>query len=258
MKTKPDEKTEELVKILADVEAELAGLAKSEALLKADPGEETSEEVPPSASATDKAPDKEAPAEAPPAPAADAAPPATDSAAPAPAPEGDPAADPNMDPAALKAEFASMPLDHLKMFYLACKEALFEAMGAGGEAVGGEDAGAPAPAAEPAVAPAPVEAPAMKSEDSKLLERLAKSEKALAGLTKVVSGLMDLPERKAATSLLDDEVKQSVPQLSKAEARAKLRKAAERDLSKSDRTLINQYDVGSIGIEKVAHLLDLK
>lgn len=176
-------KDSELNSILAEVEAELADLAKSEGakLAKAagdEPdGDEASQGAPeasasaPDASAPEaSAPDASAP-EASASPDASASPvPEESTSAAAPDAPMDPAADQSagpVDPAALKAEYSALDPESLKMHYMAAKAALFEMMGADGA---GPDAGSPtAPdAGSPAGPPVgpPDGPPAMKAEIS--------------------------------------------------------------------------------------------
>jgi hypothetical protein len=104
----------------------------------------------------------------------------------------------------------------------------------------------------------------MKSEKEQikgLTEKLAKQEDALAGLLKVVEAVVEAPVRKAVTSVAhlakSDEVVSSndLSNLSKTEIKARLHRAAERPLSKSDRSLITGFDLGHVGVEKIAHLI---
>jgi hypothetical protein len=250
-------KDTELHELMSEVQKELDVILKAEQekLAKAHPGEETSSEVPADESATSASSDGDGDADdsgppaadesAPPSadasapPAADAAPPADASAPPADG-SADPGADQGLNPEQLKAEYAQLPLEELKMHYLAAKEALFAAMGAGGDpaAAGGPPADASAPPAPPAAAsppPAPPPAasappvddqsapPALKAEkqannpaNGGKVTTVAKSEKdleiedlrkKLGDLEEIVPSLIDLvkvaaaPARKAVTSV---------------------------------------------------------
>ncbi len=243
--------------------------------------------TPPDASASappsDGPPASAAPGgDAPPAPGADAS-----------AGGGDPAADQSADPAALEAEYGKLPLEDLKAHYLACKSALFALMGGAQDpaAAGGEppppaapDASAPPPPAAPPAAPpaSPSAPPALKAElpatteaanggkitksekDVKIenLETLlAKSDKGINDLLDVVTKLVETPVRKAITSI--DHIARpgseiapagDVSALSKSEIKARLKKVIP-DLKKSDRDLVYAYDVGTIGADKIAHLI---
>lgn len=168
-------KDSELKNILAEVEAELVGILKdTSADLRKAAGEDDggsdeggSEGGEGSAPASEGA--SEGGGEAPVAATApESSAPAEGSAAPeasAPAPDaamGDPAMDAGpVDPEALKAEYAKLAPEELKMHYLAAKAALFEAMGAADAAGPEAAAGAPgmAPDAAGSAAPAPTPAP---------------------------------------------------------------------------------------------------
>ncbi len=260
-------KDTQLKSIIAEVHTELDAIFKSEKekLLKAHPGEEISSEVPADESATEPSEPSAAPA----APEASAAPsdsPPVDASAPpegdAPAadaaPEGDPAADASGDFDGLVGEYSKLHPEELKAHYMACKQALFAIMGAGGPPPGA-DAGAgspPPPAAPPAPPIADQSAPALKAEKEieELKEKLAKTEGAVMGLLKAISS----PSRKAVTSIADlaksDTV--DVTTLEKSEVHSRLKKASENpSLSKADRSLINSFGYGEIGVDKVAHLI---
>lgn len=153
--------------------------------------------------------------------------------------------------------------------------------------------GSAAPPAPPAASPAPPVAspspdapPAMKSEKSaggmpttteeanggkgmmksendqikNLTEKLAKQEEAMGALLSVVTSVVETPVRKAITSVAhlaktEEVAKNDVSKLSREEVKASLRRAAEKPLKKSDRELINSFDLGHIGVEKIAHLI---
>lgn len=146
--------TDELEALLSDVRKEIVGLLKTEesTLSKAFPGEESTSETEPDTSATKPA-DDGGPDGGPPDGGGDEA-----SASPEGSPDdgggmpppdgggdpgaggdpgGDPGMDQNMDPQALQAEYVQLPLEVLKAHYLACKGALFAAMGAGDDPSGG-------------------------------------------------------------------------------------------------------------------------
>ncbi len=109
---------------------------------------------------------------------------------------------------------------------------------------------------------------AKKSEDDlalkiKEVEELKKSqektEASLSQLTSAFKMYLEKPERKAVTSIaaIDKPGTQvEAPKLSKSEVMDKLKVITqEADLKKSDREMINAYCVGSIGVDKIAHLL---
>lgn len=238
----------------------------------------------PPVDASSPAPD----ASAPPAPDVTAAP--ADASAPA-----DPAADVSNDPQALQEEYSKLGAtdpEALKNHYLACKAALFALMGAGADASApapATPAATPGAAIPPAASPSPDAPPAMKSELGAtgtggmptsteeanggkgmmksekeqikgLTDQLAKQEDALASLLSVIEAVVEAPVRKAVTSVAhlaktEESEKKDLSNLSNAEVKARLRKAAEKPLSKSDRGLINGFDLGHIGVDKVAHLI---
>lgn len=147
----------------------------------------------------------------------------------------------------------------------------------------------PPPMAPPIASPSPDAPPAMKSEKSAggmpttteaanggqgmmksendkikgLTEKLAKQEEAMASLLTVVTTMVETPVRKGITSIeylakTEDEKSgkdSDLSKLPKAEVKARLRQAAEKPLRKSDRDLINAFDLGRVGVEKIAHLI---
>jgi len=87
----------------------------------------------------------------------------------------------------------------------------------------------------------------------------------VAGLSKAVKILLETPNRKAVTSISElpflkkndgSDAKAAPAALTKKEILAKLNlKAEDSKLSKSDRTLINQFCVGSVDVSQISHLL---
>lgn len=277
-------KETELKAILAEVEQEINDLLKAEGkkLAKAAGDDDAEGSAPPEGSsappdAPEASPGEESPGEAS-APADKDASPAPADASPAPGADGqDPAADDQpMDMESLKAEYAKLPPEELKMHYMAAKAALFMAVGGGQEASAAGDAGqpAPAPSAPPSEASAP--APAMKKElqaspgsggqmkksetaapqvdprDEEI--KLLKSQ--VEGLAVVVDKVLAQPLRKAITSvahLPKTEVEKKT--LTKEEINVKLSEKAREPLKKSDRDLINKFYTGSAGLADIEHLL---
>lgn len=278
-------KDSELKAVLQEVKAELADLLKSEEQL-AKAVEDKPEEKSPEASAPAPEASPEASAEASP-PAEESAPPAPNaemSAAPgegeAPAPQGDMMdqgagaegapegneIEATADPETLKAEYAKLTPDELKMHYMAAKAALFEIMGQE------QAAPAPAPEAAPPAAP-PAAEPAMKgemkpegnggevkalkkSEDAEKVEQLEKTlqerNQEVELMAKALDMVLKTPVRKAITNI------QTVPEqkaMTPEEVKQKLKQVAGSPLKKSDRDLINKFCVGSIGQDKIEHLL---
>jgi hypothetical protein len=244
--------------------------------------EEGSEAAPP-ADSGDSSPAEETPGEAPvDASASDAPPPADDGSAPA-----DPAMDPASDHDALVGEYTKLPIETLKAHVLASKEALMAAMGAGAVDDGSAGAAPPAPPAAmgppaPAASASPDAPPAMKGEmaankanGENVLTSVSKSEKdveietlrkrveeqdaTMAQVLKAVTMVVEAPVRKSVASIADlgksaGAVDPSA--LTKDQVRNRLReRVVERKLSKSDRELVIAFDLGHIGVEKVAHLL---
>jgi hypothetical protein len=200
-------------------------------------------------------------------------------------PAGDPASEGPADPAALKAEYAKLPPEELKMHFLAAKEALMEIMGGGGDAAPAPDA----PMAPPAPGPGPeasAPAPAFKGEKSmvhadangggslpikksesdevaSLKAELAETNAGLEALVKAFTNVVGQPMRKAVTNLAfvpktgeapADQI--DVSKLSSAQITEKLKAVtADQKLSKSDRDLINGYYVRAVSVDKIAHLL---
>ena len=144
----------ELAKVIDQVTDDLSSILETESLAKTDPGEETKAEVTPPGSSTDKPEESSASPEA-----------LAEAPAEAPAEQSDPAADASGTAEALVSEYSKLPPEELKMHFLACKEALMQALGGGeGEEEGQPEAPAPeAPAPEAPAPPAP-EASAEKSQ----------------------------------------------------------------------------------------------
>lgn len=197
-------KDSELKEILAEVEAEIGQLLKSESetLAKAkeedhsaemSPAPESSESAsaaPAPEASTPAAEEKPAGESVPSDPGSSAAPPAAGEmqAAPeaAPAHEETPGEiHPAADPEALKAEYCKLSPEELKMHYLAAKAALFDLMGA-------SDASAPAPAAPMA---APMASPTMKGEDG-IVPYTEKAEKEMMSQDEANGGEMGKSEAK--------------------------------------------------------------
>jgi hypothetical protein len=259
-----------------------------------DPKEpEASVSPPPGDGATDASPAPDASASVSPEATgpADASVPPADGSAPAD-PAADQSNDPQALQDEYSKLGAADP-EALKNHYLACKAALFALMGAGADASAppaapvAPVASPAAPMAPPVASPSPSAPPAMKSEKSAggmpttteaanggqgmmksekeikdLTDKLAKQEEAMAGLLTLVTSVVETPVRKAITSIAhmaktEDEKssKEDFSKLSKSEVKAKLRLAAEKPLRKSDRELINSFDLGNIGVDKVAHLI---
>jgi hypothetical protein len=257
--------------ILADVSAEVDALIqksekdKSEVLAKANPGEDISSEPEADTTATKTAPEGSGPEASKPEPeeAPKAAPPTEPE--PEMAPEVDPAAEVGpIDPAALKAEYCQLSLDDLQAHYLACKEALVEAMPAQAPAPAAPMAAPAAPAAAPAVAPAaepPV--PAMKSEAELKVEALQKNVKAaedgFSKLVTVMNKVLNAPLRKSITSMSEVEptgVKPEIKNMTRAQVMANLNTQIEAGkLNKSETDLIVKFELGKIEAKEIAHLI---
>lgn len=113
------------------------------------------------------------------------------------------------------------------------------------------------------------EAPIKKSEEVLALEaKVDEQTKMIEGLAKATEILLTTPQRRAVTSVAfmaktesdkagnDTTEVVDVNKLSKSEITAKLsEKSKDPKLAKSDRTLINQFCVGTVNVDKIAHLL---
>lgn len=296
-------KDSELKSLLDEVEAELVPFLKSqsERLAKAsDPDGDGDEDSSPAGEDSAGGPPPEASASAPEASASEPVPPSAEgsaempeasAAAPGEAPGEAPGADPAMDqgpldPESLKAEYAQLPPEELKMHYVAAKAALFELMGqgagpdAGAGAPPGAGAGAPPPPMAPPGPEASASAPALKAElkaspgnggdalkvkksENDELEALKKSNAEmndmLAVLAKAVESKL-VVERKAVTGVnaitKPADAPTDVSTLSKSEIAARINKHAMSPLTKNeDRDLINAYLCKEVSVEKIAHLL---
>ena len=237
-------KDAQVKQILAEVEAEIGSLLKSETdrLAKghdesapeasASPGEgsEGSPSAPP-AEGSESGPPPDA-SGAPPdasAPPADGAPPE------APGAPVDPAADQGpADPEALMAEYAKLPPEELKVHFMACKAALAQVMGVDPEAGASPEAPPAGPSAPP-VAPSP--SPAGPPPGGPLMQ------------AEVPADLKNLPanggSQKAA---VPDAIKsESAPEvgtsLSKAEDKVKELEAAVADQDKQIELLVKAVDL---------------
>lgn len=270
--------------LLEAVTQDLTELLKSEELSKADPGAQALGEGAPEGSSVappapegseDKAPEGEKEESSSAEGSEEKAPEASESS--------DPAQEESITPEELQAEYAKLPVEELKAHFLACKQALMAVMG--GE--GGEGSQPPAPpapeATEPAAPPAPPAPPAPeatepppvakseKSEGEQLqkaeVESLKKSledqgklvaEQALAleRLSKAFLSVANMPLRKSAETVEHVGKPTVEVTLSKSEALTKLNEVSRKaDLKKSDRQLINQFALGHVGLDAVAHLL---
>jgi hypothetical protein len=280
----------DLESILREVEADFDTAVKNQRLRKAD-DEAVGDDAPGGDAPPDAPPGGDEASAPPPGAGGDMPPPgAGDPDAQGSAPPGaDPAADqgaPN-DIEGLKAEYAQLPPEELKMHYIAVKAALFAAMqqgGGAGPAGPGADpaAGAggppPMPGADPAAgagAPPPPMAggppPAMKGEMTpsknpngggaamaKAEKLLADQQKQIEGLSTAVEMLLKTPVRKAVTNF--DFIRKSedsnAPTLTRGQIMEKLNeKAKDPKLAKSDRNLINAFCVSSVDASQIAHLL---
>jgi hypothetical protein len=201
-------KKEDLSAILDLIVDDVAVMVKNEQegsskLSKADPGQESPGEKKPEGSSIEGTDDSEASAETSPPPADESAgappaegsaPPAgpTDGAPPEGSPSGDPAADASqgLTPETIKAEIEHLPVDQVKMYYLAFKARLMELLPQdGGDAGAGmappsadpaAAAGAPPSAPPPAAAPPEASAPPMgKGEFDDESGKISKSEVSL-------------------------------------------------------------------------------
>lgn len=278
--------------LIAEVEAEIGDLLKSEKqkLSKAaeDLDEEQAEasadaspppEADPSAeaSAEASAPMGDAPEDEMSAPAEDSAP--AEASAPPPGddamqPQEDMAEAAPMDPEALKAEYMKLPPEELEMHLMAAKAAMMEMSG-------GQDAQADAGAPPPAAPPAPEQsAPAMKAEEkphkkaqkeehkdvemsksekSISNERLKELEAQVEGLVKALDLALGQPMRKAVTSVaFVPRTEETKPTLNKGQVMEQLKEVTKQNLKKSDRELINRYCLGEVEVEKIQHLLQVK
>lgn len=229
-------KDSELKALLREVEAEMkAALANDKGLRKND---------------GDLGEDEGAPAEASAAPAAEgsapAGPPADDGMGPgdAPPPGDDIAADDggggDLDPEALKAEYAQLPPEELKIHYMAAKAALFELMGgADGAAAGPEASAAPAGPGPEASAPPPAPAAgpdeeAFKAEMKKSEEKYKALETKLELMTKAMELMAGAPMRKAVTGIPAlNKSEKKVPTRAEQEAKVQAR-LAKGNLSKAE------------------------
>lgn len=146
----------------------------------------------------------------------------------------------------LKEDYANLPLETLKLHYLAAKEAIAHKMGEKTEA----DEEMMHKSQKKAV---------KKSEASVEKAKLQKMEKQMSLMQKSLEKIVSLPlGRKAITEASALQKNETAPkQLSKSEVMSKLRSlAASPTLAKSDRELINQFCLGTIELSKVTHLLD--
>jgi hypothetical protein len=281
-------KDSELKSILAEVEAELAALAKSEGatLRKAKDAKDDkdSDEASGSAPAEGSAPSDAAgsPRAEGSAPEASAAPgpeasadSAPEASASAPVPEASAsAADPAMEQSApvdwesLKAEYAALDPESLKAHYTACKAALFEMMGAVGEGSGveasasaGHEVSASPKAMKTEASASAKNAPANGDAIKKSEAKIADLEAQVSGLTKALELALGTPVRKAVTSVAhlpktEGDVVSQRP-LSKAEVKEKIRSALEsRKLSKSEKDKLFAFTLGHIEFNEIKDLLD--
>lgn len=213
-------KDSELKALLREVEADMrAALASDKSLRKND--EVFVEEGAPAAT---QAPEGSAP----PAPVdggmgpGDAPPPGDDIA-------GDDGGGGDLDPEALKAEYAQLPPEELKVHYMAAKAAVMELLGAN-EAGGPEAAGGPPPEASAPAAPDE----AFKAEMKKSEEKYKALESKLELMTKAMELMVGAPVRKAITGVPSlNKSERKVPSRAEQEAKVQAR-LAKGNLSKSE------------------------
>lgn len=144
----------------------------------------------------------------------------------------------------LKQDYANLPLETLKLHYLAAKEAIASKMNE--EAEEKEEV-------------KPMVKVMQKSESPKVTKKLQKMEKQMESLQKALEKMVSLPlGRKAVTEVSAIKKNESAPkELTPSEVMSKLRSvAAAPTLSKSDRDLINQYCLGQIDHAHIGHLLE--
>lgn len=218
-------------------------------------------------------------------------PPAEDSVPPEGDPAGEQAGGP-VDFEALKAEYAKLPPEELKMQYMACKEALYEVLGAGGGDPAAGASPAPGPGAPGASAPAapPPGGPggpqmALKNElkanggqikvgkseadakfadvkksldekDAKLVE-LTKNFESLVG---VVDKVLGQPIRRAVTGVnfvaKTEDGSTSAPKSKDDITKILTEKSRDPSLKKNDRDAINRYfNTHCVDVKGIEHLL---
>ena len=205
----------------------------------------------------------------------------------------DPAADQGqINPDQLVAEYSKLGIEDLKMHYYALKQVLFQMTAAAGDdgsapAGAAPDASASAGPAAPPPGPADGSAPAIKTEvpagdklsspgphngedplkvvhksesEKAVEERLAKTEEAVKGLVAALKVAIETPLRKSVQFTAD--LKPTAPAakdpatMSREEIRAALKeKAKDTKLSKADRELITGYDLKTVTVDKIKHLL---
>jgi hypothetical protein len=188
------------------------------------------------------------------------------------------------------AEYSKLPPEDLKMHYLACKEALVQVLGAAGGDAGsappapGPDASGPPPApADPTMKAekgmagqkpgesatsvpeggmkddpkANGENPLHKAEVEALNVKINQTNAAVEALVGAVKHVLEAPLRKSVISTADIAPPAAdLTKLSRDEIRAKLKVVASSPtLSKSDRELITGYDLKTVKVDKIAHLL---
>lgn len=144
----------------------------------------------------------------------------------------------------LKQDYANLPLETLKLHYLAAKEAIASKMSE--EAEEKEDV-------------QPMVKVMQKSESPKVTKKLQKMEKQMESIQKALEKMVSLPlGRKAVTEVSAIKKSESAPkEFTPSEVMGKLRSvAAAPTLSKSDRDLINQYCLGQIDHTHIGHLLE--
>jgi len=226
-------------------------------------------------------------ASAPPPGADDGSAPADASASPDAS--ADPAADQGpIDPQALMAEYSKLSPEDQKLHYMCLKQVLMQTL-AGAGADDGSGAAPPAPDASaaaappPAAAPAPAPdasapAPALKAEIGMKEDPKANGENplhkteaefnaavsaqvqaAVGPLVKAVKHVLEAPLRKSISSIADLPAAAptvDVSKMSREQMRGKLREKLQAGtLSKSDKDLMIQFDVGKVKADQIAHLL---
>lgn len=232
----------ELAKLIDLVTDDLNNILETESLAKANPGTETSGEKVPEGSSVDVPEESASSSESSgkePAGPPDGAP-APDGAAPdeqgeqAPSDDQtDPAADASGTVEALASEYSKLPLEELKMHFVACEEALMQALGGDGE---GNEAPPEQAPQDQAPAPAPEVAPTGDASAAPMAPGMGKSE-------------FDSPETKGGAEKA--EVAKSEPDFATLFAEIETLKKGLKDKEEHIQKMETSFGEAAVGLKKL-------
>lgn len=157
----------------------------------------------------------------------------------------------------LEADYAKLPLEDLKMHYLAAKKAMAMAMEEEGHEEPDGDEMMPMKQEKKMGMGMNMGKSMKKAEPSISFAKFQKMENKLSLMQKAIEKIAALPlSRKAITDTSSIKKSEGSKSFTYQEMTQKLREVAATPLSKNDRELINGYYLGTVDPIKLSHLLD--